>query len=462
MSKNKNKKSNIVNNGLETALIPQNNSVIAGIGTMYTNSNPHLLSNDWVMLTNTYKSNAFAKMAVDLPIQDCFKDYGFEIDSTTLNTDELLELKETMIDEGDFEVLKDVCRWSRLYGGGVVIALTEQKPEAPFNPETIHNKKVKFIACDRWQCYPESSNAIMADKFVVQDLALNQNIAIYDKSRLKTFTGDNQPYYIRNQLQGWGASIYESIIPSLSQYIKANNVILELLDEAKIDILKIFGLSDLLMSEQGDSAVRRRVKIFAEQKNFQSVGVMDGQDDYVQKQLTFGSLDRILEKIFLMICSNLRLPYSKVFGKGANGLGTGADLDIQNYHMMIESTVRIPITPIAKWMIDTRCYQLFGRKADINLKWKSLEVLSELEKNQADTQKINSLIQLAQIGVLNKKQVAEKLTNEGIINLSEEEINKLEETENEEELEEQLRQQDEERKQANNSIIDKIKNKIWK
>ena len=31
----------------------------------------------------------------------------------------------------------------------------------------------------------------------------------------------------------------EDIIPSLAQYIKANGVILELLDEAKIDILKI-------------------------------------------------------------------------------------------------------------------------------------------------------------------------------------------------------------------------------
>jgi hypothetical protein len=248
---------------------------------------------------------------------------------------------------------------------------------------------------------------------------------VLDKSRLKLFIPKIEPYYIRNQLQGWGASIFEAIIPSLAQYIKANNVILELLDEAKIDILKIFGLSDILMSADGEAAVKKRLRIFSEQKNFQSVGAMDAKDDYIQKQLSFGSLDQMIEKIMLLICSALRIPYSKVFGKGASGFSSGED-DLENYNGMVMSTIREPLLPLIKWMLDIRCIQLFGRKIDdLVIDWKPLRVLPETDEQNIKTQKINSLIQLCQLGVMSKKQVAEQLTTEKIILFKPEEIDAI-------------------------------------
>ena len=53
------------------------------------------------------------------------------------------------------------------------------------------------------------------------------------------------------------------LFPQLNQYIKANSVILELLDEAKIDILKIFDMASLLSSAEGERLVKRRAELFA-------------------------------------------------------------------------------------------------------------------------------------------------------------------------------------------------------
>ena len=429
MAKNRNKKSNIVNNGLANAVGIPTQSNIASIGEVLTGSSSFLLSLRYIQLANTYKSNGFAKLAVDLPVNDAFRDGGFTLDSQTLTSDQILELQNYMQDKGDIITLKDCARWGRLYGGGVILVNTEQDSDTPFNPETIKNKEVEFLACDRWQCFPQARSLYLAEKFTLQDLSLGEdgNIVTIDKSRLKVFTGETQPYYIRNKLGGWGASIFEAIIPALSQYIKANNVILELLDEAKIDILKIFGLSDLLLSKDGESLVKERLKIFSEEKNFKSVGAMDAQDDYVQKQMSFGGLDRLLDKIMLLICSSLRIPYSKVFGKGASGFSSGED-DLENYNGMVMSTIREPLTPILKWMIDIRCYQLFGRKVDdIVINWKPLRVLSEVEQQNVINQKVQNLTQLAQLGVLTNKQVAEQLTTEKIILFTPEEIEAMEE-----------------------------------
>ena len=419
---------NTVNNGLGNAInFSYSDTPVVNMGEIMANASPYLLSLKPIILSNTYKSNSFAKLAVDLPVNDAFRDGGFEIDSQTLSADELLELNDFMNDKGDRNTLKDCARWGRLFGGGVILASTNQKTEVPLNIKSLKGKEVEFFACDRWQCFPQGPSLLLADRFTVQnDYALKDgNILTYDKSRLKVFTGEAQPWYLRNQLNGWGASIFEAITPALSQYIKANNVILELLDEAKIDILKVAELNTTLASKGGEAIIRRRFQIFAEEKNYRSLGVLDAQDDYDQKQMNFGSLDQMIEKIMLLICSALRIPYSKVFGKGASGFSSGED-DLENYNGMVMSTIREPLIPIIKWMLDIRCVQLFGRTIDdLVIKWKPLRVLSETEDQNVKTQKINAYVQLLNAGVMTRKQVAEQLTTDNIILFKPEEIDAI-------------------------------------
>lgn len=412
-----------VNNGLASALGLTSEQM--NPTEIYTNASSYLLSLNYIPLANTYKSNGFAKTAVDLPVSDCFRDGGYILNSATLSAEELQKLQETM-EEQDTEIIKQCMRWGRLYGGGLIICSTDQKPDTPFNPETIHNKNVEFFAADRWQCQPNSSTIQLADQFVLQDNFSGINdLIIFDKSRLMTFTGEVQPYYIRNLLNGWGASIFEHIIPQLTQYLKANSVILELLDEAKIDILKINQLASLLTTDTGETLVRKRAEIFAQQKNYKNMGVMDADDDYVQKTMSFSGLNELLEKIFLLICSSLRIPYSKIFGRGASGFSSGED-DLENYNAMIMSELRVPAQPIIKWMAQIRACQLFGRKIDdLTITWKPLRVLTEKEQQEVKTSKVNTYVQLLQSRVLTPKQVAEKLVQDEIISLTEEEIKNI-------------------------------------
>ena len=445
-NKKKNKVNNsvgVVDNGLGNIVQTYNSNLIVNYGEIFSEADYTLLSTKPNVLANTYKHNSFAQLAVDLPVDDAFRDGGFEIDSQTLTADELLELKDYMDDRGDKITLKDCARWGRLFGGGALVVDEGVKQnEKPLIIDNLKGKKVDFLACDRWQCTPLGDSIYTADQFLLQNYITKQRYGIIDKSRMRLFVGKTEPYYIRTQLQGWGASIFEAIIPALSQYIKANNVILELLDEAKIDILKIFGLSDVLMSADGEAAVKRRLKIFSEQKNFESVGAMDVKDDYIQKQLSFSSLDQMLDKIMLLICSALRIPYSKVFGKGASGFSSGED-DLENYNGMVMSSVREPLTPIIKWVLDIRCMELFGRTVDdLVINWKPLRVLNEVDEQNVATQKINSYIQLAQIGVLTKKQVAEQLTNDKIILFKPEEIDAIDDEFTPEQME-QVEQVDE-------------------
>ena len=452
------RKKNTVDNGLMEATMGVGYNSLNSINnpmTIFANATNQLLTLNWVELANTYKSNGFCRVAVDLPVQEAFNDGGYEIDSKTLTADELEELKEKMSDEGDDEVLQACLRFGRLYGGSAVVVNTDGKPERPLILENLKDKNIEFLPVDRWQCYANGTTVQLAQSFCLNDNSNRDGeLLTYDKSKVLLYTGQLAPYYLRNQLSGWGMSIFESIIPQLKQYIKANGVILELLDEAKIDILKIDSLAQTLLSAGGTQKIQKRLQIASDNKNYKSMLAMDSADDYQQKQLSFSGLDRMLEKIFLLICSSLRMPYSKVFGKGANGLGTGADLDLENYYKMITAEIRQPATRILKQMIDVRCYQLFGRKIDdLTLTWKPLRESTAKEVQEIEKSKVDELMQLLQAGILTKKQVAEKLVNEGIITLTDDEINAIDETmQAEEEID--ITQGD--LKPVKNSLIDKL------
>lgn len=455
------RKKNTVENGLAEATMGYGYSVTQGINspfTIYANATNQLLSLNWVELANTYKSNGFCRIAVDLPVSDAFRDGGFDLDSDTLTADELNKLMEKMSDEGDIEKLQDCIRFGRLYGGSAIIVNVDGKTERPLVLENLKDKDIEFIPVDRWQCYATSGSVQLTPSFVLQDSTHKDgDLLTYDKSKVLVYTGKLAPYYLRQMLAGWGMSIFESVIPQLKEYIKANGVILELLDEAKIDILKIDGLSQILLSEGGTAKIQKRLQIAADNKNYKSMLAMDKEDDYQQKQLSFSGIDRMLEKIFLLICASMRLPYAKVFGRSANGLGTGESVDIENYNAMVDTEIRQPATKILKKMIDIRCFQLFGRKIDdLIVKWKPLKVLSEAETQNIESQQIKNLLDLLNAGILTKKQVAEQLTQKQIILFSNEEIDELEQSQ---EAEAELDEIQEDLKPVKNSLISKWFNK---
>lgn len=417
---------NTVYNGLANALNLSDNQL--NLGTLYNNISPVLLSMQYRLLSDTYKSDGFARLAIDMPVSDAFRNGGFAIQSANLDPNEIEQIYQAMVENDDIRQIKDCLRWGLLYGGGALILNSSQKLDVPVNMESLHGTELEFIACDRWQLTPTAGYVRTSESFILSDVEKEESNVVIEKSHLKLFTGETPPYYIRNQLNGWGMSIFENVIPQLTQYVKANSVILELLDEAKIDILKIFGLSDLLLAPEGESAVRKRATLFATEKNFQNMGVMDTQDDYVQKQMTFAGLDRLLEKIFLLICSCLRLPYCKVFGRGANGFSSGED-DLENYNSMIMSNIRVPATPIIKWVAQIRACQLFGTLVDdLQIEWKPLRVLSDKEEQEIKNAKVENCIKLVSSRILTTKQAAEKLVSENVIELSEEELNLLDDT----------------------------------
>jgi phage-related protein (TIGR01555 family) len=191
-----------------------------------------------------------------------------------------------------------------------------------------------------------------------------------------------------------------------------------LLDEAKIDVLKINQLSTTLMSNGGTSLIKKRVDIAAQNKNYKSMLVMDSQDDYQQKQLQMSGLADFNREIRIMVCAYLKIPECKVWGIGANGFSSGQDM-LENYNTRIDSEIRPKMEKMIKWVVDLRCWQLFGREVpDLTIKWSPLRVLTGLDEQNQISQTFNNVFGMVDRGLMKPSEAMEFLKMKDIVTMN--------------------------------------------
>ena len=431
------KLSNTVNNGLAEALDLEcdhfGNIKDSTVLSKLFNSNAQmLLTYDWVALTNAYNKNSFLQTAVRQKVEDAFRNDGLIIDIKTLDTEEIEKLRKALDENGDIQAIIDAACWGRLYGGSCLIDNTNQDPSKPLNKKALKGEPLTFLAANRWQCSCLETSPYLAKTFVYTDnidkLNVKGNfdgIAELDRSRVSIFTGVSSPYLTRAMLQGWGASIFEGILDPIEHLLGAFGVTLELLSEAKIDIFKISDLASTLLSPNGEALIRKRLAIATANKNYKSSLAMDVNDDYQQKQISFSGIPQLIEQLMYIFCGYLRYPVSKLFGIGSSGFSSGED-DLENYNGSVDSEVRVPLRPLIAWVVNLRCLQLFGRELpDFRPRWKPLRVLSEKEQAEINSRKLADYLQLADRQMITKAMVLQKLTEDGYILFSDEEINKV-------------------------------------
>lgn len=412
----------VINNSLAEALsIPE----ITSNGSVSPLLDPYILAGDVsydlitmlpYTLSYAYKQYGFLRTAIDQPVEDAFS-RGVTIEAETLSPDELELLEQTMDENEDWEAIKDTYRWGYLFGGGVLIADTDQDSAKPLNEFSLKGRRLSFIASDRWETTMLDPVAgAQYSNFLFHEVTI-------DKSRTSLALGVNAPYYVRMRLQGWGLSFFEQTLPPIIQYLKSQGVMLELLDEAKIDVLKISNLSTTLMSSNGTNLVKKRVDIAAQNKNYKSMLVMDATDDYQQKQLQMGGLSDFNREIRTMICAYLKIPESKIWGIGASGFSSGQDM-LENYNTRIDSEIRPKMEKMIKWVVRLRCLQLFGREVpDITIKWSPLRVLTGLDEQNQISQTFNNVFGMVDRGLMKPSEAMEFLKMKDIVTMNTDALN---------------------------------------
>lgn len=403
-----------VQNGLASALgfsdfagagFPFNQGVpgtaqLSNVNTIFANLRWYLISNFRQVLSEVYVELGLVQTIVDVPVDDALRG-GVEIKSKKLDEDEIKELMISIDRDDDLNVAGQAAKWNRLFGGSGVLIMTDQDPKEPLDIAAIQNDSpLIFRPVDMWELYWDLQNTEGYDP--TQQLDNFEYYSYYSeqvhKSRVMVMKGLTAPSFIRPRLRGWGYSEVEKLVRSLNQYLKNTDVSFEVLDEFKLDVYKFKNLTDTLLSPNGDQKVKQRVQLANWNKNYQNAIVLDSEDEFDHKQLSFAGLAEVMQGIRMQVASDMRMPLTKLFGISAAGFNSGED-DIEVYNAMVESTVRNKIKYVILRMIEIKCQKLFGYiPDDLEISFKPLRILSAKEEEDVKTQKFTRVLQAKQGG----------------------------------------------------------------
>lgn len=397
-----------------------NGNTVSSTDTMFYNLRWYLVSNLRQLLSQIYVEHGIVQTLVDQPVDDAFR-AGYELKTSQLDANDVEQLK--IFDErfGVTRSLMQGRKWARLYGGGAVLIITNQDPKMPLSIDKITpDSPLEFRPVDMWELYFTQQNT-SGDLTVGH--ALGENMGEYydyygvqiHTSRVKRLVGKEAPAFIKPRLRGWGMSELERLVRSLNQYLKNQDVIFELLDEAKVDVYRIKGFTSSLLNSSGTQATAARIQMANQVKNFTNGLVMDVQDEYEQKQINFSGLNDMLLQIRQGIAADLKMPMTKLFGISSAGFNSGED-DIENYNSMLESEIRAKDRCNHIDLLQIACRKVFGTTVDdMMLEYNPLRILNAKEEEEVKDSQMARVTSAYQMGWASAQQAKESVNKDSLL-----------------------------------------------
>lgn len=391
---------------------------IQSANPMFYNNRYYMITNMKTLLNEMYIEHGIIQTMIDQPVEDGFRG-GFKIISSELSNDEIIELEKKIEETEAVEKLIEALKWNRLFGGaGLIINVAGEDPRDDFDIEAVgEGREIEFYSADRWELANNPyilTPTLTPNGQRVKDVNFNYYGIEINPSRVLILRGKPAPSLKRLQLQGWGMSELERLVSPMNKFLKNQNVIYELLDEAKLDVYSIDNYAGSVASGQ-EEAVKKRIMLTNYMKSYLNALILDSEDKFDQKQMSMAGVSEVLREARYDIASAMKMPVTKIFGMSSAGFNSGDD-DIENYNSMIERDVRTPAKNIIKTIVRLLCKATFDYiPEDIDIEFESLRIMKETEEEALRTSKYNRFRDLYVNGLITKGEFYDLLNQENVI-----------------------------------------------
>ena len=391
---------------------------IQSANPMFYNNRYYMITSMRTLLNEMYIEHGIIQTMIDQPVEDGFRG-GFKIISSELSNDEIIELEKKIEETEAVEKLIEALKWNRLFGGaGLIINVAGEDPRDDFDIEAVgEGREIEFYSADRWELANNPyilTPTLTPNGQRVKDVNFNYYGIEINPSRVLILRGKPAPSLKRLQLQGWGMSELERLVSPMNKFLKNQNVIYELLDEAKLDVYSIDNYAGSVASGQ-EEAVKKRIMLTNYMKSYLNALILDAEDKFDQKQMSMTGVSEVLREARYDIASAMKMPVTKIFGMSSAGFNSGDD-DIENYNSMIERDVRTPSKNIIKTIVRLLCKATFDYiPEDIDIEFESLRIMKETEEEALRTSKYNRFRDLYINGLITKGEFYDLLNQENVI-----------------------------------------------
>lgn len=371
-------------------------NVVANLGTprdKAASSEYNFIEHQDPQLIAAYRGAWLPRAIVDIPAEDATRKWRqWKAPADQIEKIEALEKRL-----GVSRKVEAALKMARLLGGcAIYIATNEKTPELPLDPSKIREirslpvlnkteltpdeiiKDIESPYYGKPEYYKlarrdgQQEVRIHATRLVIfegQAVPLGQSFAGYRDSPLSGITS-----------QGWGDSVLQSVMDAVLAHDSSVANIVSLIYEAKVDVMRFEGFSDMLTCDNG-TLVTSRLTLQAAMKGINGALIMDKEDEYETKSASFGGLDPLLERFGYLVAGAAEIPATRLFGRSSAGLSGTGDGDERVYFDRINHEQTTKIEPAMTVLDECLIQMALGtRPADVWYEWRPLRQVSETER----------------------------------------------------------------------------------
>ena len=302
------------------------------------------ITNNRLLVSRLWQKDWVCNKIVELPIQDAFKELPKFV--TDLATEEQIEQVQRKFQQDVLPALLNFYYLARCYGSAALIIETgNQSPESSKaklkSKEFVNNPNISYIPVSFWHLLGNqnwqngSYMGFMPENYkgMNEEVRYKLHSTPIHSSRVITLSRNKPDYEVSRFL--WhkgGTSIFESIFTALDKKAITEALAVELMTEAKIDVLSIKGLTGMQSSPNYASSLQNTIGSKMQGKNFNSTLILDGTTtEYEQKQINLSGVTPLLDSFQTRLFQAASIPPKRIAGLSTAGL-SDTDKTTEEYY----------------------------------------------------------------------------------------------------------------------------------
>lgn len=363
-----------------------------------------------------YEGNWMATKAVDIPAFDSVR--AWRAWQAEENQIEIIEETERRLDIGG--KVMEAMTLGRLYGGGaLVMGVGTDDPKEPLRLDRVGKDALRYVhVLDRWEITANEMRRNPEDEWFGEpgmwtiDTETGGQVEIHP-SRVIAFTGKRRPGRNRkNLIDPWGSSVLQAMHDAIRNAAIADQAIANLLTEAKIDIIKVPGLMMNLATQEYTQRLTQRFTTAMTIKSLVNALVLDKEEEYEQKQISFAQLPETLQQYLMVVAGAADIPTTRFLSQSPGGLNSTGESDLRNYYDRISADQKLTLTPRLSRLDEVMIRSSTGtRDKDIHYAWNPLWQTSEKEASEIEKNRSETYTKLGASGLVPSIVLSKTLTN---------------------------------------------------
>lgn len=308
---------------------------------------------------------------------------------------------------------------ARLYGGAALyLGVDGGQPAEELDLRRVGKGGLKYVhVLNRYEIQPgeleldPQSPLFGEPKKYTLTSASKASIDIHP-SRVIRFVGADLPD--RNlMLDGWGDSVLQAVDDAVKHAGSAAAAIAALLQEAKVDVIKMPNLMEMVATEEYRQRVIDRFTLANTAKSMVNAILLDAEEEWSQKQVSFAQLPEVLNTYLQIASGAADIPATRLLGQTPGGLQSTGESDLRNYYDRISAGQNLNLRPALYRLDEVIIRSALGdRPPEIHYAWAPLWQISEKERAEIAESKAKTTKTYADTGLLPDPALGKALQNQ--------------------------------------------------